>query len=148
MLGSKFVKFLMSILKWQVSSSSNFATFAIAMTDNSPGYIFNFRQKYTIKVPIWRLSRAPVKICQTPHVSFWKHKPVFFRSLYQSWVQLNITRFLAQTVYNLVKSRPWKCKFLRLSSSGVKIHQIPYVNFEMTSQFLFRGFIILQCHYL
>ena len=34
MLESKFVKFL-SILKWQVSSSSNFASFFIAMTCNS-----------------------------------------------------------------------------------------------------------------
>ena len=40
-------------------------------------YIFNFRQKNAIKVPIWRLSSALVKICQIPHVSFWKHKPVF-----------------------------------------------------------------------
>ena len=35
-----------------------------------------------------------------------------------------------------------------LSSSWVKIHQIPYVNLETASQFLFRFFIILQCHYL
>ena len=54
-------------------------------------YIFNFRQKYAIKVPIWRLSSALVKFCQIPHVNFWKRKPVFFQTLYQSWVQLNIT---------------------------------------------------------
>ena len=35
MLGSKFIKFLMSILKWQVNSSSNFASFFIVMTHNS-----------------------------------------------------------------------------------------------------------------
>ena len=40
-----------------------------------------------------------------------------------------------------------KCKFLRLLSSRVKIRQIPYINFEMTIQFLFRFFIILHCHY-
>ena len=34
-LESKFVKFLMSVLKWQVNSSSNFALFFIAMTHNS-----------------------------------------------------------------------------------------------------------------
>ena len=33
---SKFVKFSMSILNWQVNSSSNFASFFIAMTQNSP----------------------------------------------------------------------------------------------------------------
>ena len=31
----KFVKFLMSTLKWQVNCSSNFASFFIVMTDNS-----------------------------------------------------------------------------------------------------------------
>ena len=36
---------------------------------------------------------------------------------------------------------------MRRLSSQVKIRQIPYVNFETTSQFLFRFFIILQCHY-
>ena len=34
-LESKFVKFLMSVLKWQVNSSSNFALFFIVMTHNS-----------------------------------------------------------------------------------------------------------------
>ena len=106
-------------------------------------YIFNFRHKYAIKVPIWRLSNALVKICQIPHVNFWKHKPVFLQTSYQSWVQSNIfmfCTFLAQTLYNLVKSRPWKCKFLRLLSSRVKIRQIRYVNFETTRQLLFRFF--------
>ena len=35
-LESKFVKFLMSVLKWQVNSFSNFALFLIVMTYNSP----------------------------------------------------------------------------------------------------------------
>ena len=35
MFGSKFIKFLMSILKWQVNSSSNFVSFFIFMTHNS-----------------------------------------------------------------------------------------------------------------
>ena len=49
-----------------------------------PSCIFNFRQKDAIKVSIWRLLRALVKICQIPYVSFWKHKPVFLQTLYQS----------------------------------------------------------------
>ena len=36
----------------------------------------------------------------------------------------------------------------RLSSAWVKINQIPRVNFEMTSQFLFKLSIILHCHLL
>ena len=35
-LGSKFVKFLISILNWQVNSSSNFVSFFIVMTQYSP----------------------------------------------------------------------------------------------------------------
>ena len=58
-----------------------------------------------------------------------------------------MTTFLAQTLYTLVKGSPLKCKVLRFLSARVKIRQIPYINFEKTSQFLFRFFIILQCHY-
>ena len=121
------------------------------MTHNSPvnlsSYIFKFRQKDAIKVPIWRLSSALVKICQIPYVNFWKHKPVLLHSNFVSI--LNATKhnssvlFLAKTLHTLVKSSPLKCKFLKLLSSQVKIRQIPYVNFESTSQFLFRFFIIL-----
>ena len=35
-LGTKFVKFLMSILNWQFNSSSNFASFSIIKTKNFP----------------------------------------------------------------------------------------------------------------
>ena len=42
-LGSKFVKFLMSILKRQVNSSSTFASFFIAMTHN---FYVNFKLKH------------------------------------------------------------------------------------------------------
>ena len=95
MLGSKFVKFLMSILNWQVKSSSIFASFFMAW-HITPLYILsscicNFRQKNAIKIPIWRLSSALVKKCQIPRVNFWKHKPVFLQTFYQSWVQSNIT---------------------------------------------------------
>ena len=48
--------------------------------------------------------------------------------------------FIAQKLYNLVKSSPLKCKFLRLLSSWVKIRQIPFVNFETVSQSLLRFF--------
>ena len=70
-LGSKFVKFLMSILNWQINSSSIFGSFFIVMTHNFP---VNFKlihfQLIPIKVPILRLSSALVKICQIPYVIF------------------------------------------------------------------------------
>ena len=67
-LESKFVKFLMSILKWQVNSSSIFVSPFISMTHNSSinfnSYIFYFGQKDPIraKTPILTLSSALVKI--------------------------------------------------------------------------------------
>ena len=58
---SKFVKFLMSILKWQVKPSSNFALFFIVTTHN---YSVNF------KLIHFRLLSARVKIRQIIHASF------------------------------------------------------------------------------
>ena len=84
-LGSKFVKFLMSILNWQINSSSIFGSFFIVMTHNFP---VNFKlihfQLIPIKVPILRLSSALVKICQIP-CHFWKHKSVFLQTIYKCW---------------------------------------------------------------
>ena len=40
-----------------------------------------------------------------------------------------------------------KCKFLRFSSWMSKIRQTPHVTFDLTSQFPFKSFIILQCHH-
>ena len=71
---------------------------------------------------------------------FWKHKSLFLHVLHQYSVPSNINPlyfFLAQTLCTLVKSSPLMCKVLRFLSAQVKICQIPYVNFELTSQFLF-----------
>ena len=53
---------------------------------------------------------------------------------------------LAQTLYTLFKRSPLKCMFLRFSSARAKLDQIPFVNFELTSQFLLKFSIILHCH--
>ena len=55
--------------------------------------------------------------------------------------------FLAQTLYTLLKRSPLECKCLRFSSAQAKLRQIPYVNFELTSRFLFRFSITLNCHH-
>ena len=52
--------------------------------------------------------------------------------------------FLAQTSYNLDKNSPLKWIF-RVLSGWVKIHQIPRVTFETTSQFFFKLGITLHC---
>ena len=54
--------------------------------------------------------------------------------------------FLAQMLYNLVKISPLKCKCLRFFSAQVKFRQIPLINFELKSQFLFKFSIIFHRH--
>ena len=92
---SKFVKFLMSVLKWQVNSSSNFALFFIVVTHNSSANFkvipFQLWQKDPIKIPILTLSIALVKICQISQVFFSNPESVFLQNLYISLVSLKIT---------------------------------------------------------
>ena len=54
--------------------------------------------------------------------------------------------FLAQTLYIFFKTKSLKCKFFRFLSALAKTCQIPHVNFELLSQFLFKYCIILHCH--
>ena len=67
-------------------------------------------------------------------------------SIFSAIKQNSPILFLAQTLYTLFKRSPLKCKFFRFSSARVKICQIPHVNFELTSRFLFKFCIILHCH--
>ena len=74
MVGSKFVKFLMSIFKRQVNSSPNIVSLFNFMNDNSSVLIlqtiYNFFKRSTLKWKFLRLSSAWVKIFQIPHVNF------------------------------------------------------------------------------
>ena len=72
--------------------------------------------------------------------------PSNFASIFSAIKHNSPIHILAQTLYTLFKRSPLKCKFWRFSSAPVKIRQILYVNFELTSQFLFKFCIILQCH--
>ena len=79
----KFVKFLMSILNWQ-SIPIQFLHHSSLPRRATPlqflsSYIFNFRQKNTIRVSILRLSYDLVKICQIPHVIFQTTSQFFFK---------------------------------------------------------------------
>ena len=143
----------MSILKWQINSISNFASFFIVIMHNSP---LNFKLIHFL-LSIKRSNESPNFknfVCygeNSPNSSydFPNHKSVFFSNFasHSSVMKYSSSVIsLAQTFYTFVKSSPLRCKYLRLSSSRVEICQIPYVTFEMSSQFLFRFFIILQCH--
>ena len=149
-LGSKCFKFLRPILNCQVNSYSNFASFFIVVTHSSPVNFKDIHFLLWVKGP----SKSPhfeTFVCTIENLSnSWCRKSVFAQILHHSLVSWKITRpyFFSSNIY-FVQEQPieLKCKFLRLSSAQVKIHQIPYVNLETASQFLFRFFIILQCHY-
>ena len=71
---SKFVKFLMPILK-QVSSSPNFVSLFSLMKDNSSVFflaetIHTLLKRSLLKWKFLRLSSAQVKICQIPYANF------------------------------------------------------------------------------
>ena len=84
----------------------------------------------------------------SPTKIFRKHKSVSFKFCINfSAIKHNSSiLFLAQALYTFVKSSLLNCKFLGFSSAQVKVCQIPHVNFELTSQFLFKFCIILHCH--
>ena len=53
--------------------------------------------------------------------------------------------FLALTLILWTK-RAGQSQIFRLLSGWMKVHQVPYVMFETTSQFFFELFMTLQCH--
>ena len=105
---SKFVKFLMSILNWQVNSSSNLASFFIAMTHNSSvnlsSYIIYFGQKDPIKVPILTLSSALPAGTRRNNVRFW----LFWSG---RWITLSLLR----PKTNIVTASCFRRRFSKLT---------------------------------
>ena len=95
MLRSKFVKFVMSILKRQVDYSPNFASFFIIMTHNSSVnfklILFLIWMKGPIKVPILRRSSALMKIYHIPIAIFQTTSRFLFHILHHSSVSWKIT---------------------------------------------------------
>ena len=94
-LGSKCVKFLMSILNWQVNSFSNFASFFIDITHK---VLVNFK---LIHLLLWikgpnKSPNFAIFVCsdeELPNSSyhFPNHKSLFLQTLHHSLVSWNIT---------------------------------------------------------
>ena len=150
MLGSKFVKFLMSILKQQVNCSSIFVSFFIFMTHNSS---VNFKRIHFL---LWTKGSNESSNSDTfkssaenlPNFSCHFSSLFFFKFCitFQCHKRQLLCTFLAQAICTLLKKSTLKWRFLRFSTAWVKIHQISYVNFETTSLFLFKFCIILHCY--
>ena len=141
MLGSKFVKFLMSILKRQVSSSSIFVSFFIAMTHN---FSVNFD---LIHFLLWTIgsdqsSNFDTFKCSVENLPnschFPSNKSIILYILHHSSMSWEITPlsfFSSNNIYFVQKSR-----------APAKFSQISYVNFETTTKFLSKFCILLQFH--
>ena len=108
-LRSKFVKFLMPILKARVDSSPNFVSLFSFMKDNS-SVLFLAQTMYTLlkrstsKRKFLRLSSASVKFCQIPSANFEMTRRFLskFCIPLQFHERLLLCTFLAQTIYNLL----------------------------------------------
>ena len=153
MLELQIIKFLLSVLKWQVNSFSNLALFFIVMTHDFP---VNFK---VILFLIWTIGPHQSPNFDTfkcsgenlPNFSslFSNHKSVFLQNLHISSVSWKITPLYfcsSNNTYFDHKEPIMKHKFFRLSSAQVKICEVPHVNFKTTSQFFFNFCIILHCH--
>ena len=84
----------------------------------------------------------PNSSCHFPN-----HKSVFLQILHDSSVSWNmlLCTFLGQTLYTLHKRDQSKCKFFRLFSARIKIHQI-LVIFETKNKFFLKFCTTLWYH--
>ena len=88
------------------------------------------------------------EFCQIPYANF--ETTIRFLSKFciplHFHEKLFLCTFLAQTIYNLLKRSLLKWKSLTILSTQFEICEIPYTNFEITSQFLSIFCIPLQLH--
>ena len=141
MLGSKFIKFLMSILKRHVNSSSNFESFFIAMTHNSSVNIKLIHFLLWIKGPQQSPNFETFECSGKNLLNLPCHFPHYQSDF--SVMKYNFSAlFQIQKLYTLVRRMSLKCTFLRLPSAPVKIRQIPHVSFEIKCQSLSKFYIM------
>ena len=111
--------------------------------------IFKINQEVLLSIEFCHFTFSnEIAIFQPVNENFQKAEVSFpsnFASVFSAIKHNFSILFLAQT-YTLVKSNLLMCKFLRFSSARIKTCQVPHVNFELTSQFLFKFGILLHCH--
>ena len=113
-LRSKFLKFLVPILKRQVNFFSNFASFFLVMTRNSSVnfklIIIYFGYEDLIKVPLLKTVEYSAKNLPNLSRHFLNHKSVFFQILYHSSVSwdINPLHFLRWNFIYLQQKEPIK----------------------------------------
>ena len=161
--GVKFIENLIPGLKNHIRNSDNFRqTVESRKSWNSMGHfsiitfyfsphsspvsfssnITYFPQEYPIKVQIFRLSTARVKIYQIPQVTFKTKSQFFFKVsvTLQFHERLFFCTVLAETLYAI------QAEVLRLAIARIKIQQIPQVIFGTKSEISFKLCMVLQCY--
>ena len=116
----------------------------------TPLYFFGsnniyFAHKEPIKVKIVETFESSGQNLTNFLCKFLNDKLIPLQSLYPSSVSWKISPLYLFSSNNIYFSQKEHIK-MRLSSARVKVHQIPHVNFKMTSQFLYKFCIILHCH--
>ena len=150
MVGWKFAKFLMSFLEPRVSFSFNFASLFSARKHNSSVFFhlnfICFGQKDLIKVQIFRLSTACMKINQIPYVIFQATCQFSFK-VCMPWHIIPLKFSNWKTIYFWTKRahqctifQTFECCNESLPNSSNVIFKTP------RSQGLFNFCIAVQCH--
>ena len=105
-LGKKFLKFPMPVLNWLVNSFSNYASFFILITHNSPVNLKLIHFLLWIKGP----NKSPNLETFFCSVHFPDHKTVFLQVLHHSLVSWNITSlyFFNSNVIQFGQKQPIK----------------------------------------
>ena len=133
MLRSKFVKSLISILKWQVDSSPNVVSLFSFIKDNSPPLYFvssnniYFPQKEPSKVKISETFECSGQYLSNFLCQFWNDKSISLQILYTSSVSWEITALYFFSSKNIFFARKepikvkicetFKCSRQNLSNS-------------------------------
>ena len=152
-VGWKFTKFLMSFLEPRVSFSFNFASLFSARKHNSSVFfhlnVICFGQKDLIKVQIFRLSTACMKINQIPYAIFQATCQSSFKICIN--FQCHNTQFLwnfqIEKLYFLDKKSPSMYNFQTFECSNESPPNSLNAIFETPrSQGLFNFCITVQCH--
>ena len=141
----------MSILKRQVNSPSNFASFFIVMTKNSPvnfkliHFLLWIKESHqSTNFETFKCSREsfPNSSC-----NFWKQKSVFLQILHQYSVPSNITPlyFLSWSIIYFGQKQLSKGKIFEIFVCLGQSLLNSSCQF-WTSQFLFKFCIVLYCH--
>ena len=127
MLWSKFVKFLKSFLKPQVSSPSDVASIFSAIKRNSPILFLAQRlrtlfKRRRLKCKFLTFLSVQVKICQIPHVIFESKSKFSLKcsiNILCHQVKLSYTFFSSKIIY-FIQNKPVKVQIFEIFECSVQ----------------------------